>query len=255
MNREPDSSTGLPEPSTVSRLREVIGMLFSYRIFISRQIVRRSSAAGPTLRPRTFSPRIAAVGTVALLGLANGIPASANTSASTTGTITVAVRSVTVSPSSIAFGSCVTNDGLTSTGSALTFPNGGCQAINITITNGTAPGHIDITGADAIPADSGTHWTLCGAVAAAGGATCANGQFTPGVDQFFEEGHSSNTSAPSPPLSTTPQCDLAFANSGGASCSATSGQVGSEYLSLEGPSSSTDNSTSFTTIWTWTAVP
>jgi hypothetical protein len=134
----------------------------------------------------------------------------------------------------------------------LAFPNGTCSTNGVvTITNGTQVGHIDVQGADAIPSDSGTHWTLCGGT----GASCTGtGGAKPGQDQF-EQGTTNATATPTPvPMTTSPACDIEFDGTAG-DCVAGSGQSQSEDLFLVGPSASTDTSASFTTTVTWTAVP
>jgi hypothetical protein len=95
--------------------------------------------------------------------------ALADTSGSVKVTINVAVRSVSLSPT--ATDQC-------SGGAPLTFPNGRCNSTTITVTNGSAAGHIDVQGADAIPQDLATHWTLCGGTgpACTGGGPTVAGQ-------------------------------------------------------------------------------
>jgi YVTN family beta-propeller protein len=160
----------------------------------------------------------------------------------------LAVRSVTVSPSSNVFDSCATPAGAT-TGTALTFPNGACSttgANRVSVTNGAAPGHVAVAGSAATPVDGGTPWTLCGG---AGAPVCGNG-VDPGPDQYLERGVNGTAAIV---LTSQPQCDTAFSGSG--TCAAGAGQSALETLQLEGPSASTDNSGTFTTVWTWTAVP
>jgi hypothetical protein len=174
-----------------------------------------------------------------------GGPAQAASSGSSTATVNIATRSVTVTPSSLTFDSCSDNN-TNSTGTYLTYPNGDCLTTGtVTVTNGNQPSHIGVSGADAIPADNGTHWTLCGG----NGTGCTNSGF-PGQDQFGEQGHSPSGS--SPYLTSLPQCDTSFS----AACAATAGQ-GNSLIRLEliGPSASTDPSLSFSTVWTWTAFP
>jgi len=216
----------------------------------------RSSTPTSGARRRRLASRPALIGAVlGALALAV-VPAAraqttsgSSTSGSSTASINVAVRSITVAPGAVNFDVCDQNG--TATGSTLTFPNGRCatSAANVvTITNGSAPGHIDVQGADAIPADGGTHWTLCG-----GGILCTGNNGVPGQDQFAEQDGGPN-GAPGPFLVTGDrgaQCDTGFSSN----CSAGSNQGVTESLHMAGPSGSTDNSRAFTTAWTWTAVP
>jgi hypothetical protein len=164
-------------------------------------------------------------------------------------TIYVAVRSVTVSPNSVS---------MCSADAPLTFPNGDCYlplGSGITITNGGVGGHIDVQGASAQPADGGQDWTLCG------GVVPCTGNGSPGVDQFTEFGQGTKPfiGGGDVTFTTSPQCDMAFDNSpygvGSPGCMTTPGQEAVEYTDLVGPSSSTDQSQSFTTSVTWMAVP
>lgn len=173
---------------------------------------------------------------LAVVGIGRVHTASASGTGAVTATINVGsqVLSLTVSPSSISF--CTPQ-------SPLTFPNGTCIAsAPVVVTYGTTSGHIDVNGADAVPQDSGTHWTLCGG----SGAACTKANNTPGLDQY-ELGTSSNFI-----LTNTPQCDTAFNDT----CLPVSpGQPANETYLLEGPSSSTSSASTFTTTITWTALP
>ncbi|HEX6488363.1 MAG TPA: hypothetical protein VF137_05740 [Candidatus Dormibacteraeota bacterium] len=181
---------------------------------------------------------------------------------SVTATIDIAVRSVTVTPSTITYGNCVDGSGQ-STATGLV-AGGACNtgATTITITNGPVGGTIDVNGADAIPSDNGTHWTLCGGNGAPNCTGSSNptqppypifAGNLPGPNQFAEETNSTAANGGTI-LSGTPQCDRAFANP--AVCTATAGQVATgEVLTLWGPQSWTDPSLTFTTVVTWTAAP
>lgn len=234
----------------------LMSSLFLYRISLIRGTEHQpnSGKTPRTSRRVRWAPPLAAAAVVGL-GVASALPvAAASTSGSSTGTVNVtppAVRSITVSPSSFTFGACHDNAN-NPTGSYLSFPNGYCYIDNsgtgITITNGTASSHIDIQGADAIPSDAGTHWTLC----TAGTTACTGSGGEPGQDQFAERSDISGQE--SPWLTASAQCDSAF-DAPNTSCAATAGQAATETLTLVGPSGSTDPSTTFTTVWTWTAVP
>jgi hypothetical protein len=166
-------------------------------------------------------------------------PALAAGSGSTTATINVGsqVRSLTVSPTAINF--CTPS-------SPLVFPNGLCFGFPVTITFGNVAGHVDVSGADAVPADGGIpNWTLCGGT----GPTCAvDGNVLGGTDQYSETTQGSSGMH----LANSPQCDTAF-NAG--TCSASANQASSETFNMFGPFSSTNQSVSFQTNITWAAVP
>jgi hypothetical protein len=190
------------------------------------------------------------------------LPASAATTGSNTATVGIlppAVRSITVSPGTGAFGECSgpNTSGSSPIPSDLAFPNGACQlgdllgsggvSGGITITNGTVAGHIDVNGQSATPADAGTPWTL--------ESTSA----TPGVNQFQEStigGQVLTVATNGAPVDTAPVCDQGFTVVGTVgSCSASAGQSSNEILGITGPSSSTDQNGPFTITTTWTAVP
>jgi hypothetical protein len=180
-----------------------------------------------------------------------------STTGGSTATINVApaIRSISVSPSTTTFDTCHST-----LNASLTFPNDACYttgADDVTITNGALAGHVDVNGADAVPHDSGQHWTLCGGsgpsctgAAPGGGGGCLGQCITnePGIDQFVEWG---GAGPYTPFLTNSPQGDTVF----GALGSAAVGQSATEGLEFIGPSSSTDLSSTFTTAWTWTAVP
>jgi hypothetical protein len=157
-------------------------------------------------------------------------------------------------------------------GASLTFPNDACYTTggdNVTITNGAIAGHVDVNGSDAIPSDvGGTHWALCGGSggpactgAPGGGIGCVGCVLgsnlpAPGVDQFAEAGQTLGGGLPGPVLTNAAQADTLFSVPFGiADGSAGAGQSATETLGLMGPSSSSDQSSAFTTAWTWTAVP
>lgn len=225
--------------------------VFPYSISFERTSSASDTASPAFQRHRRRAARLllapagALLAVTAVLLFSMAEPAQADTSGSSTATVNVATRSVTVSPSTLTLDYCF-DSAQNSTGTYLAYPNGDCStSAKVTVSNGNAPGHIDVNGADAIPSDNGTHWTLCGG----SGTGCGNAGF-PGQDQFGEQGHS--PAGNSPFLTTTPQCDTSFS----ASCTASSGQSNSSItLELIGPMASSDGSTSFSTVWTWTAAP
>jgi hypothetical protein len=196
----------------------------------------------------------AVAGVVALVPVAAvTLPAGAATSGSSSATLTLTpppVRSVTVTPATATFANCSGPNA-----NLLAFPNGTCSVGTfvagpvtggITVTNGAAAGHIYVNGANAVPADAGTPWTLTSAIA-------------PGTDSYLEEtgAYSNSINAPvHQVLTNTAACDVAFtpAFAVGGGCAATAGQVGNEQLAITGPSTSSDSGP-FTITTTWTAVP
>jgi hypothetical protein len=240
------------------RTWSTIGRIQIVRVDVSR---RRSSRS---IRGRTLGALAASV--MALVGV-TAAPALAQGSGSGTATINVvpSVLSVTISPTTFTYANCA---GGSSTASTLGFPGASCYvggnpttaagaAGDVTITNTGAPSQIDVNGANAVPSDSGTPWTLCNGP----GPVCSQ-QVEPGPNQFTENGNGWSGSGPngisSNPYSNTPQCDKAFDYAvQGDTCSTPvpSGASTGEQLEILGPESSTDTSNSFTTTITWTAVP
>src|SRR5262249_28886278 len=145
------------------------------------------------------------------------------------------------------------------TGGQIGFPNGGFTTPSLTITNGTAPAIITVAGADMVPADSATHWTLCvfaGLPACSGPPTIPMNPL-PGTDHFSETISSASglnlgpNAGPGPlqALTNTAADDNLFGPMGNASAN----QQKNEFLAITGPSQSSDSSTSWTTSVTWTA--
>jgi hypothetical protein len=171
--------------------------------------------------------------------VATGVTALAGNSI--TATINVAppaVKSVTVSVSTLTYSTC---SGGSSTSTQLGFPNGACNAAAYTVTNGSTAAEIDVTGADAVPSSGGTkHWVLVSSLA-------------PGVDQYRELVHNASAGPNSPTLSNSAQCDTNFVPSTNP-CTDAAGATSSEIAFLTGPSSSTDPSSTFTTTITYTAI-
>jgi len=182
-----------------------------------------------------------------------GNPAGLNVTLST---VSQAVKSVTVSPTGINYSQCVYG---TSSGNSLGFPNGACltPSPGVTVTNGNTPAAILVNGADMVPSDNGTHWTLCQGTS--GPALCSTGgQPTPFVDQYYETLNASGGYNTGPQQGAGPF--LALANS--AACDSIinpgcgqsmPGQQKTEFPAITGPSSSTDASTAWTTSIVWTA--
>lgn len=121
----------------------------------------------------------------------------------------------------------------------------------LVIQNGRVPSHIEVSGSDAVPADGGKHWTLCGGT----GSACTGKRGRPGPNQF----QSATLGGTKKPTSATiltyaAQCDTAFdLATGTPGCVATASQTTNEGINALVASSSTDTSTTFTTLMTWTA--
>ena len=219
----------------------------------------RRRPAGPLSLGRRL---ILGVASLALV-LAGGAGMAATPAAATacpagacTATINVApppVLSVTVGTiyTSLTYSSCYTTlTSGTSTPAGLVFPNGFCQTQQpaVTITNGAVADQIYVNGANAIPSDNVTPWTLCNG----GGAVsvpCTGSDGNPGQNQYLEENFSQEGATF---LTNTPACDWAW--EGVDECTASVGQEESEGLEMVGPSAPTDPSSTFTAVVTWTAV-
>ncbi len=203
-------------------------------------------------RPRTL--RLLILCTAAAGALAS-IPAGlalADSSGIVTETISVsppATTSITLSTNSVTLCSST----------PLTFPNGSCVSPAVTITNGSTPANIDISGAAATPSDNGISWTLCDSASVdptgiPGDPFCTGSSDTPGQDQYREQTiNGSMHLGPELAPSADPQCDVAFGGAT-ASCAATSNDSATEVIDMVGPSASSDTSQSFQSSVTWTAV-
>ncbi len=188
------------------------------------------------------APALAALVLVAGLG---ALPASALGDGSVSATINVgsSTLSLTVSPTS--FDYCTTQN-------PLSFPNGTCtSSSNVTVTMGNVGGHVEVNGADAVPANGvGTSWTLCGGTA--GAPSCTDTGGAPGADQYSEIDLVGNQVFLNGFLGNSPSCDLNFL---GSDCVASPNQTESESFELIGPASSTTPASAFSTSITWTALP
>jgi hypothetical protein len=219
---------------------------------------------------------LAAVAASAMCAAASiGGTATAQTSGGANGTVayTTPVRSITVSAANpLPLNNCwasaadwnAATDGAAAPGSSLlsTGSNGYCTSglnqSSVTITNGSAAGHVNVQGTNASAASGTGSWSL---VATA-----------PAVDQFGLEtlglipnetgfAHASQVTASQ--VTTSPTCDSAI-NGPGISptgtqsadyCAVTSNQIAHEDLGLLGPTSSTGSATAYNFTLTWTAVP
>ncbi|HKV32586.1 MAG TPA: hypothetical protein VJT14_16395 [Candidatus Dormibacteraeota bacterium] len=199
-------------------------------------------------------------------GLVVAAPASVSATAVDSGSVTltipIAVYSVTVDPGAGTFATCSLGQALTN---ALSFPNGQCQAPGsteganpgyITITNTGTVGNLYIqsTGVAKVPNNaSARDWTICTMKA---GGTC-NGPVLgaghlPGQDQFEMLNISAGFGGPD--ITATPACDIVI-DPGNKKCQALANTPYREQLLLNGPTVSTDSSSSRTTSVTWTIAP
>jgi hypothetical protein len=207
-----------------------------YRIRICRDAARRGSRRGRVTMLVVLAGAIVAL---------SALPASAAGSGDVTvslSTVSQAVKSVTVSPTSTTYDRCTNG---TSTTTALGFPNGACAASQaISVTNGNTPATILVNGADMVPSDNGAHWTLVNTVNAS-------------ADHYYETVGSTNGFNSGPTqvggtfqaLSNAAACDTVFFPG----CNSAAGQHATENLAVTGPSTSSDTSTSWSTSIIWTA--
>jgi len=214
--------------------------IFRYRISLSVRPYRaRTPHAGSRHRSAILLAILGALGMNCLFLM----PAAAATG-SVSATVNIAVISLTVSPGALTLGTC---SGGNSTATQLGFPNGQCQGGPATITNTGAASHISLEGTNAVPFDNGTQWKLCPAgPLTLNGITLPTCAPSPGQDQFTMAVQGSQTQYVFP----TSALD---GNFGAGSGAATAGQSVTEAVALQGPSSSTDQSNSFTATITWIA--
>lgn len=234
---------------------------FPYRL----SVARRTMIPPPRLVPVAAGPRrLLIAGAAALsMGAAVATPAIAGSSGSLSGTISVVTMSITVSPASGNFGLC---HGGNSSATQLGFPNGFCEApvdannllTPISIANTGASGHVQVLGSNAVPADTGTNWTLCVPVLPVPGGVACTGPagVHPGRDQFLEFTNPAGLGGPGTDLTSIAHCDPAINEQNlSDQCALAGGATAQEFLIIGGPTVSTDASTSFTTTATWIIVP
>jgi hypothetical protein len=204
--------------------------------------VRAHPASPVGLKPALGALLLA--GVIAALG---SVPASAsgpaNLSVSVLST-SAPVKSVTLNIGNDSYTNCT---GGNSTGTAIGYPNGHCTGTSpVQITNGSAAATILVNGADMVPSNNGTHWTLCGA---SGGPACTGS--LPGLDQYSEAISSSLSGVPLQLLGNTTVCDTIFDSA----CTGSGPNVQqTEYLAITGPSSSSESAgLTWTSTITWTA--
>src|SRR5215469_15490230 len=137
---------------------------------------------------------------------------------------TVPVRSLTLSIKLPAGGQSCTVKQQAAAVSVSLFRNEDCQLPvgTLVIQNGGVPSHIEVSGSDAVPADAGRHWTLCGGT----GSACTGKRGRPGPNQF-QSTTLGGTKKPNAAtiLTYAVQCDTAFDLAiGTPGCVATAGQ-------------------------------
>jgi hypothetical protein len=181
------------------------------------------------------------------------------TSASTSATLNVlpTTRSVTVSPGYTTFGDCRGGDHRNrSTPAQLGYPNGECSigtlgakgTFPITVQNTGITAKIWVSASNAVPADNGKQWLLCGAGSQ---VACTGLAGKPGVSQYRAQ-TAAKDDVNSTELTTKFACDSVFDATGG--CFASRRQSRAEGIKLIGPTRFADRSTSYTITITWMAV-
>ena len=109
-----------------------------------------------------------------------------------------------------------------------------------------------------MPTDNGAHWALCDfsgstPTPACTGTNPVTNNLAPGSDQAYEVTSHSAGGPGGSFLDTSAACDTAFDGTG--DCTAAAQESEAETIHMQGPTASTDASTSFTTTVVWTAVP
>ena len=227
----------------------------------------------PPAVARATARRLSRRRTVIALVTVAGLAACSTSSGPTAGTpgkgssiaislkVVPTIVSVTVSPSSASFDGCIGGKAgfdTQSTPTALGFPNGRCSlgapgtfgTFPITITNTGVAADVYVNGGNAVPSDGGTQWNLCNLGANPAVACSGDDGKLPGNNQYVVQNFTAD-SIHHAGLTNTITCDTEFAAGG---CSAVQGTNQSEGILLTGPSSTSDQSTSWTVTITWTAV-
>ena len=139
---------------------------------------------------------------------------------------------------------------LAGTPDQLQFPNDQCVVGTFTITNGPAADHISLAVSKFTPLDAGVGWSACGPSVRPCRGPTSNGFTRPGANQFAWQsnwgqyfGSHASCDHHSSPLDLT-------------TCPVTApGEVESDQYTMWGPSSSSDQSPSFSITLSWTALP
>jgi hypothetical protein len=169
------------------------------------------------------------------------------------------IRSVTVSPGSVNFGSCEEGTGDTaSAGDQMGYPNGICWVGNtgsdghfpVTVTYTGLAGNVWVHAEDAVSDDNG-NWSLCDPT---GKPACTGGQNQPGDNQFTVMTFAQDVNNYHL-LTSDATCDIEF--QAGGSCTAAPAEFQSltahEGIRLIGPEASGDSSTSWSVTIVWQA--
>ncbi len=197
-------------------------------------------------------------------GSASAPPAGAGqgTSIAVSLKVVPTIRSVTITPAKAKFGDCGGGNASLNTASTsgeLGYPNGHCwlgapkTSFPITITNTGIASYMYVNGANAVPSDSGTEWSLCNPGSKPAVTCTSNNGLSPGKNQYVVQNFSPNRKLNAAGLTNTLACDPEFGLTSG--CWSTYGQSQREGLLLTGPAEIDDTSTSWTVTITWTPVP
>ena len=216
---------------------------------------RRAPAPRPELgrvRPRLAVGLVLAVGAL----VAMTVPAGADNAA--TGTVTLAVRSVTVTNSTggSTFSYDVCRNSAASPTVGLAVPNGVCDSTDdgVTVTNGLVPDQIELSATAFTPSDgTGATWTLCQTNGLSGlGDPACTGPANPPIGNKPGEDETALT-VDGRSLGTVAQLDPQL--DAGTNSDAAAGQAATETASMWGPYTASDASPSFSNVITWTALP
>jgi len=209
-------------------------------------------------RPRMRRLRLVGGAAAALLAMAIvAVPAGAASNGSAIGTVTVAVRSVSVSPDAFSYDNCTSN-GTPVVG--LVVPHGVCSTAPqaLTLTLGAVPSHLQVAATSFTPSDGGNAWGLCSTgVYGPSPGICsvqlAPVTYAPGTDEavldVFEYDSGTQTQDLEicncvPFFSWDPTAGLL-----------PGGFTDSASAQVTGPATSTDPSVTFSNTITWIATP
>jgi hypothetical protein len=235
-----------------------------YQIGVRRTAPHPPHPPGPR-RPERLAGALAVASALALVALAaQAGPAGADDSA--TGTVTLAVRSVSVTGGPVAYDQCYLNDDAETAVTGLVLPNGFCVSSTlVTVVNGPSPDWVELSSTPFEPTTpaTGPAWALCyeqdSAPAPAGLPDCAGplgtgGGFSrPAADQVslaYAGTHNGGQ------ISSQPTCDTnVTTGSCTAGLTAAAGAQAQARLSVDGPETITSPSSAFANTITWVAVP
>ena len=218
------------------------------------------------MRRNALLALLAAGALVGLAGCGSASPpptgAGKGTSIAVSLKVVPTIRSVTISPAKAKFGDChggYAYLNTASTSGALGYPNGHCwlgapkASFPITITNTGIASYMYVNGANAVPSDSGTEWSLCNPGSKPTVTCTSNNGLSPGKNQYVVQNFAPNRKLNAAGLTNALACDPEFGLTSG--CWSTYGQSQREGLLLTGTAEIDDTSTSWTVTITWTPVP